>query len=108
MRNTQRMPFKTARRLFHGLLRPSARRFGSGIKSSKISQCSSVISRAVAAGIDVLSFGRSNWSTKTVGRAAESERFQRAFTVPVVNDPVVPRLRSGLSNVTLTVSKWVM
>src|SRR5580692_5506598 len=52
VRNTQRMPFKTARRLFHGLPRRSARRLGSGIKSSKISQCSSVISRVVAAGID--------------------------------------------------------
>jgi hypothetical protein len=54
---THRMPFRTARRFFHGLPRPSLLRDGSGRRSSKISHCASVRSRVFARGIYPLQDG---------------------------------------------------
>ncbi len=53
MRSTHRMPFKTARRSFHGRPRPSLRRGGSGIRGSRIAHWRSVRSRALGRGIRI-------------------------------------------------------
>jgi hypothetical protein len=52
VRSTQGIPFRTERRSFHGLPRPSLRGVGLEIRLSKIPHCVSVRSRPFATGIE--------------------------------------------------------